>query len=187
MEFGVLGPLEVRDGPRSVDLGGLKQRAVLAVLLVNANRVVSLDRMIDELWGDEPPSRATGSLQAYISNLRRALEPSRAPRAQATVLVSQAPGYVLRLRLEQLDAARFEELAGRGRRLLDDGLPDEARPLFDEALRMWRGAPLAEFAFEPFAQAEIARLVELRAALDEDRVDVELALGHHGAAAAAVE
>src|SRR3954469_3484904 len=109
MEFGVLGPLEVRDGGRLGDLGGLKQRAVLAVLLINANQVVSLDRMIDELWGDEPPSRAAGSLQAYVSNLRRALEPARAPRTPATVLVSQAPGYAVRVEPQQIDAVRFNQ------------------------------------------------------------------------------
>src|SRR4029077_2878851 len=107
MRFGVLGPLTV-DGPDgSVELGAPKQRAVLAMLLLNANRVVSVDRIIDDLWAGEPPSGALGTVHAYVSVLRRVLEPGRAPRAQSTVLLSVAPGYMLRVDPADLDVLRF--------------------------------------------------------------------------------
>jgi DNA-binding SARP family transcriptional activator len=98
VQFRILGPMEVVAGSRPVDTGSPKQRAVLAMLLIEANRVVSLDRLIDQLWGHEPPARATGSLQVYVANLRRALEPDRPARAPAEVLVTQPPGYLLRTR-----------------------------------------------------------------------------------------
>src|SRR4051812_35539501 len=120
MDYRILGPLEVVDADgRRVELGAPRQRAVLAVLLAHANQVVSIDRLIDELWGHTPPNAATASLQAYVSNLRRALEPTRAPRTPAAVLVTEAPGYVLRLRGDDLDAVRFERHATEGRRALD--------------------------------------------------------------------
>src|SRR5438132_13980573 len=110
MEFGILGPLEVRDGARAVALGGLKPRALLAILLLNANRVVASARLIELIWGDEAPERAAHSLQVQISQLRRLLEPTR-QASEFAVLVSQPPGYVLRVSEEHLDARRFERLA----------------------------------------------------------------------------
>ena len=113
MQFNILGPMEVRSGGEPLDLGGPKQRAVLAVLVLSVGRVVSVDRIVDELWGDEPPARALGTLQAYVFNLRRVLEPGRAPRAPATVLASQPPGYVLQVADDAVDANRFERSIAR--------------------------------------------------------------------------
>src|SRR6187549_3448881 len=107
LEFRVLGPLEARADDQSLDLAGPRQRAVLAALLIDVAKVVSVDRLVDDLWGDDPPAAATGSLQAYVSNLRRILEPDRPPRAPARVLVSRPPGYVLQVDGGQIDAIRF--------------------------------------------------------------------------------
>src|SRR5919198_1179871 len=187
MQYRILGPLEVADGPRLLDLGGPKQRAVLAALLVEANRVVSLDRLIDELWEDEPPPRATASLQAYISNLRRELEPDRAPRSPARVLVTQPPGYLLRVDPDDIDASRFEALVARGRGLLEAEDPQAALTALSNALRLWRGPALAELASEPFAQVEATRLEGLRLLAVESRLEAELALGRHAAVAPELE
>jgi DNA-binding SARP family transcriptional activator len=184
MRFRILGPVEVLDGERRVELGRPKQRALLAVLLVNANRVVALDRLIEELWGEQPPAQATASLQAYISNLRRALEPDRPARTPPLVLVTQPPGYRLVVAPGDLDAARFVALATEGHRLLAAGQPGPAAQRLREALGLWRGPALAEFADAPWAQAEQQRLEELRLAALEDRLAAELPLGGHGAAVA---
>jgi DNA-binding SARP family transcriptional activator len=186
-EFRVLGPLEVRRGGLEVDLGRPKQRAVLAVLLIEANRVVALDRLIDLLWGDEPPSRAIGALQVYISGLRRVLEPRRPARSPAEVLLTQAPGYLLRIDPCQLDASRFETLAALGHNLLTEGQPSESLRALNEALELWRGPAYADFTFEPFAQHEVARLEELRAGALEDRIAAKLVLGQHLAVIAELE
>ena len=157
MQFRILGPLEVLDGQRLVELGRPKQRALLAVLLVHANQVVALDRLIEELWGEEPPAQATASLQAYVSNLRRALEPDRPPRTPSRVLVTQPPGYRLVIAPTDLDAAGFVALAEEGHRLLEAERPAQAVQVLREALGLWRGAALADMADEPFAQAERQR------------------------------
>ncbi len=181
MQYRILGSLEVADGPRLLDLGGPKQRAVLAALLVEANQVVSLDRLIDELWEDEPPPRATASLQAYISNLRRELEPDRVPRSPARVLVTRPPGYVLRVDRDDIDASRFQALHARGRGLLEGGKPAAALTALSDALSLWRGPALADLAAEPFAQVEATRLEELRLTAVESRLEAELACGRHAA------
>jgi DNA-binding SARP family transcriptional activator len=187
MDFRVLGRLEVADDAgRLINLGAPRQRAVLAVLLVHLNQVVSIDRLIDELWGESPPNAATASLQAYISNLRRALEPDRSPRTPATVLVTEAPGYVLRVPLDQLDAVRFEELATAGRRALEKGDPHGAVTALDHALGMWRGDAFAEFAYGSFATSAISRLNELRASAEEDLVEAKLLAGDGSEALAAL-
>lgn len=181
MRFAILGPLSVTaDDGTPVDLGSPKQRAVLALLLVSANRVVALDRLIDELWGDEPPARAAASIQAYVSNLRRALEPDRPPRAPATVLQSRAPGYLIAVTDDDFDVARFSRLVSTGRAAAGDD-PARARRLLGEALELWRGPALADFPYERFAIAEAARLEELRLAALSDRIDADLALGDHAA------
>src|SRR3954451_5504581 len=102
MEYGVLGPLEVRDGDQRLQLGGAKQRAVLALLLLNANEVVSVDRLVEELWGDAPPPTALATVQVYVSRLRRTLDPGR--------IETRAPGYLIQARAGELDDARFERL-----------------------------------------------------------------------------
>lgn len=178
-DFRLLGPFEVlRDG-RTLDLGPHKQRAVLAALTIHANRVVSLDRLIDELWGEEPPAQAIGTLQAYVSNLRRVLEPDRPPREPPKVLVTQSPGYLLRVPADSLDSNRFEAMTSEGQGFLREGNAAAALERFDVALDLWRGPALADFAFEPFAQAEAARLEELRLVAQEGRFQAQLDLGAH--------
>ncbi|HEX2053142.1 MAG TPA: BTAD domain-containing putative transcriptional regulator [Actinomycetota bacterium] len=187
IQFRLLGPFELlRDGD-PVDLGPHRQRAVLAALTIHANRVVSLDRLIDELWGEEAPAQAIGTLQAYVSNLRRVLEPDRSPREAPKILITQSPGYVLRIPPDSLDVSRFQALAAEGRRLLESRDPGAARDRLDEALSLWRGAALADFAFEPFAHAEAARLEEMRLVAQEDRMQASLDLGEHASAVPQLE
>ncbi len=187
MRYGVLGPFEVHDDDRVLDLGRPKQRAVLAMLLLDANQVVPLDRLIDLLWGDERPARSTLSLQVYVSNLRRVLEPDRPRHSLSKLLLTRPPGYVLRVGQEESDAARFENLADRGRRLLDEGRHIPARSALEEALALWRGDALAEFANERFALSAIARWDGLRLLAMEDLLQAELALGAHAPAIATLE
>lgn len=171
MEYRVLGPLEVRDGDRSLPLAGPKQRALLALLLVNANRVLSRDRLIDELWGEHPPETAVQSLQVYVSRLRKLLPTG--------TLLTRPPGYLLEIDAGQLDLRRFERLLAEGHEALAAGDAERAASVLREALELWRGPALAEFAFEPFAQAEIGRLEDLRVSAVEERVEADLALGRH--------
>jgi predicted ATPase/serine/threonine protein kinase/DNA-binding SARP family transcriptional activator len=180
--FRILGPIEVSDEQgRLLSLGGLKQRAVLVALLLCANRVLTADALVDELWGEDPPPQATNALQTYISKLRGALEPDRKPREPARVLRSQPPGYMLIVNPADFDAALVEELCGEGRALLKHGRADAARERFADALALWRGPALAEFADQPRARAEAARLEDLRALALEDRIAADLALGEHAA------
>jgi DNA-binding SARP family transcriptional activator len=159
-------------------LGGAKQRAVLALLILHANEVVSADRLIDELWGDSPPDSAANMLQGYVSHLRKTLEPGRG-RGEHELLVSRAPGYMLQIPSDQLDAERFERLATEGRRLLTDREAGAAAERLRAALALWRGGALDDLAYEAFARADIDRLEELRLQTLEDRIDADLALGRH--------
>jgi predicted ATPase/DNA-binding SARP family transcriptional activator len=174
LEFRILGPLEVcgEDGP-PLSLAGPKQRALLAVLLLNRNELVTTDRLIEEVWSGAERQGALRNLQVYVSQLRKLL-------GDAQVLQTRAAGYSLVVAPEQLDAARFERLLREGKTALTGGQPEQAAKPLGEALELWRGAPLADLAYEPFAQAEIARLEELRLVALEARTDAELALGHHG-------
>jgi eukaryotic-like serine/threonine-protein kinase len=175
MDFRLLGPLEVTDGDRAIALGGAKQRALLAVLLLHANEVVPTERLIDELWGAAPPATVAKSVQVYVSRLRRGIGQDR--------LVTRAPGYLLRVEPSELDVARFERLVAQA-----DAADDRAAaPMLREALGLWRGPPLADLAYEAFAQPEIARLDELRLAALERRFDAELAVGAHAALAGELE
>jgi DNA-binding SARP family transcriptional activator len=167
MEFRLLGPLEVAEHDRLLALGGVKQRSVLAVLLLHANEVVSADRLIDELWGQTPPATAAKSIQVYVSRLRKELGEGR--------LETRAPGYILRVDPSELDLARFQQLVGEARRADSASAAMKLR----QALALWRGAALADLAYEPFVQAEIARLEELRWAAQEQRIDADLAGGRH--------
>ncbi|GAB2856926.1 BTAD domain-containing putative transcriptional regulator [Actinocorallia aurea] len=153
----VFGAFEAEVSGARVALGGPRQRAVLALLVAARGQVVSVDRLVEDLWRGEPPAQAVTSLQAYISNLRRLLEPDRPPRAPARVLVSAAPGYALRLPDAAVDAWRFDVLARDPERR-------------SEALALWRGPAFAEFADEPWAQAEIGRLDAMRLATREQHV-----------------
>jgi len=157
MEFRILGPLEVLEDGRALDVGGVKQRALLAVLLLHANRVVSTDRLIEALWGERLPETAQKALQVYVSQLRKALGRDR--------IVTRLSGYELIVEPGQVDVHRFQALVSQGK--------------VDEALSLWRGQPLADFAYEAFAQTEIARLDELRLAALERRAETELAAGRH--------
>src|SRR4051794_38166196 len=149
MRFGLLGPLQVTVEDEPLPLGQPRQRAILGRLLVDANRVVPVERLVDDVWGDGRPNRSAGSAHAYISNLRRILEPGRQSRGAATVLVSEAPGYVLRARPEAVDALWFEHLAAEGHGLSDTD-PQRALAAFDAALGLWRGPVLDDFADEPW-------------------------------------
>jgi YVTN family beta-propeller protein len=175
MRFLVLGPLEVEVDGREVTIGGGRERALLALLLVNAGEVVSRARLIDELWAGSPPERASQSLDSYVSRVRRAFREAGAE----DVLTTRAPGYVLHA--ENVDAHRFEALADDAQRALAAGDAERAAGLLDEALGLWRGGPYPEVADEQWAAPEIDRLEELRLQAIEDRVDAELALGRHAA------
>jgi DNA-binding SARP family transcriptional activator len=157
MDFRILGPLEVLSDGLALDLGGQKQRALLALLLLEANRVVSSDRLIEALWEEKPPETASKALQVYVSQLRKLLGKER--------VQTKAPGYLLRLQPEEFDLARFQHLLEQGR--------------LQEALALWRGPALAEFGYQRFAQAEIGRLEELRLACLESRIERDLEQGRH--------
>ncbi|MGI5241299.1 BTAD domain-containing putative transcriptional regulator [Dactylosporangium sp. CA-139066] len=172
----VLGPLRTEIGGTVVDAGGPRQRAVLARLVAAGGHVVPTDRFIDDLWQGEPPPKALAALQVYVSNLRRALEPGRVPRTPATVVVSVAPGYALRLPDEQVDAWRFEALLRRGSEVADAD-PRTADTLLRAALQTWAGPAYAEFADEPWAAPEAARLEELRLVCVETAGRAALRLG----------
>jgi YVTN family beta-propeller protein len=184
LHFRILGPLEVEDGPQSLRLGGPQQRALLALLLLRANEVVPVDEIIDGLWGTEPPASATKSVHALISKLRRTLEgqPAGGTNGEAVengVLLTRPHGYVLTVLDGELDLHRFQSLMEEGRGALAAGEVPEAADRLREALALWRGPPLTEFAYESFAQVEISRLEELRLSGVEERVEAELALGLH--------
>jgi len=165
IEFRILGPLEALHDGRPLALGGPKQRALLALLLLHANEPVAAERLIDELWGEQPPRTAAKSLQVYVSALRKLLPDG--------TLVTRPSGYELRVHSDELDLACFERLVAEGRR----PQPDLAAEKLRAALSLWRGPPLADFRYEPWAQAEITRLEEMRLAALEERIDAELALG----------
>src|SRR5688572_3911603 len=163
-EFRILGPLEVTSAEGPIALGGQRQRALLAALLLRAGRVVPTEQLVDELYGVEPPPNATASLQNAVVALRKALGPD--------VLVTRAPGYLLAVTAEQIDARRFEQLLAEAR----GASPEERRALLGRALDLWRGPPLAGFTFAEWAQNEARRLDELRLVAVEERMaaDVEL-------------
>jgi DNA-binding SARP family transcriptional activator len=178
MDVRILGPLEVRAAGRPLPLGGSKQRAVLAMLVLHANQVVSIDYLVDGLWGQAPPDSATNAVQVYISRLRKLLHVDPQEGSAAFVLVRRRPGYLLELDAEELDLARFERLAHQGTQALR-AAPGLAAAKLREALGLWRGAPLAEFTDEPFAQAESARLQEQRLTVVQARIEADLVLGRH--------
>src|SRR5215208_161006 len=171
MEYRVLGPLEALDSEGPLPLGGAKQRALLALLLLNANHVVSRERLIDELWGENPPETAVTSVQVYVSRLRKLLPDGS--------LVTRPPGYALEVEPENVDLIRFERLVKDGRAALAAGDPVSAAETIRAAIALWRGPALTEFATEPFAQIEGGRLDDLRVAALEERIDADLQLGRH--------
>ena len=168
VEFRILGPLEVvRDG-QVVKLGGALQRTLLALLLTSANGVVSVDRLIDALWGERPPREVQNALQYHVSQLRKVL-------GGPDVIETREPGYVVRVSPDELDLLRFEQLVETA----EGAPPERAARLLRDALGLWRGPPLADLKNEAFAQSEIRRLEEVRLTALERRVDADLALGSH--------
>ena len=166
MEFRILGPLEVVEGDRQLMLKGSRLRALLVLLLTSANEVVSADRLIDELWGEEPPRAAANALQYHVSQLRKAL-------AEDDRIVTREPGYLIRVTPDELDLLRFERFCAAAQ----DASPEDAARLLRDALALWRGAALSDLVNESSAQAETRRLDELRVAALEHRIDADLALG----------
>src|SRR4051794_28303015 len=169
IEFRVLGPFEVLVEGRALNLKRPKQRALLALLLLHAGEVVATDRLVEELWAGRPPKAAIGSLQNLVSDLRKALGRDRVRTRQ--------PGYVLDVAPERVDLHRFEWLLAQAEQ---SGDAERRSELLHEALGLWRGPPLADLAFESFANVEIARLEELRTTAREGLIGAELELGHHG-------
>jgi DNA-binding SARP family transcriptional activator len=176
MEFRILGPLEVEAEGRLIAMGGTKQRALLALLLLHANEVVSQDRLIDELWAGSPPDSGKTALQMHVSQLRKLLDPN-ATRGDEELLITRAPGYALRVEHERIDLRQFETLVAAGKAALADGDAEKAHEHLAGALALWRGRALADIETIPFAEAESRRLEELRLAALEDRLDADLALG----------
>jgi len=175
MEFRILGPLEALSGGESVELGPHKQRAVFAVLLLAVGRVVSTDRILDELWGDHAAGREK-ALWVYISRLRSALEPRRTERGQSSMLVTRDHGYMVRADPASVDAHCFEAAVGEaGARLQDD--PEAAAEILRRAFRLWHGSALQDFAYDEFALAEIRRLEEMRVGAVEMRIDADMRRG----------
>lgn len=166
----LLGPLEIHVAGHPVPIGGRAQRALVARLLLDANRAVAVDRLVEDLWGEEAPASAVKMIQIHVSSLRKVLPDG--------VLVTRSPGYALEIDPAAVDAVRFERLRKEGQAALAAGSAARGAELLREAVALWRGPALAEFD-EPFAAIETARLEELRLATVEDRIEADLALGHH--------
>jgi DNA-binding SARP family transcriptional activator len=175
LEFAILGPLEARVDGEPLSLGGPKQRALLAMLLLEAGRVVSQDSLIEALWAESPPPTAVASLQNFVAQLRKTLG--------GEAIETRPPGYLVRLGPEQLDLARVRSLVDAARA----SEPVRRAALLDEALALWRGEPLAEFGYEEFAREEIARLEDFRLTLVEERAEAKLAVGAHAEVVAELE
>jgi DNA-binding SARP family transcriptional activator len=174
MDFGILGPLEVRRGEELVELTGSRQRALLAVLLLRAGEVIPAERLLEDVWADDLPRAGATALRVRISQLRRALGPD------AELIKTRAPGYLITLESGQLDVHRFERLTRDGDQALERGEPAAAAEMFEQALALWRGPALADFPYDAFAQGPAGRLEELRMAAREQLVAAQLALGRHG-------
>src|SRR5581483_286413 len=168
MQFRILGPLEVAEGDCLVSLAGA-QRSLLALLLLSANEVVSADRLIEDIWGEELPGSGRAALQVRVSQLRKALG------GDGGRIATRAPGYLLRVDRDELDLYRFERLVGEA----DGAEPAEAAAKLREALGLWRGAPLDDLSHTSFAQPAIRRLEELRLGAFEKRIEADLELGRH--------
>ena len=178
MEFRLLGPLVVvDDASHPIEIRGAKLRMLVGALVLRAGQPVSADHLAEVLWGDSPPAAAGNALQAQISKLRRTLAGS----GGASPVEMRDGGYVLVIEPSAIDANRFAELAALGRQHLDSGQPTEAADVLRDALALWRGPALSDFVYDDFAEADRVRLDELRLAATEDRVDADLALGHHDA------
>jgi DNA-binding SARP family transcriptional activator len=171
MEYRILGPLEVRAGAETLNLGPQKQRALLAVLLLESGKTVSRDRLIDDLWGEAAPGTAAKAIQNFVSRLRKLVPPG--------AILARPGGYAIEPAPGEVDLWRFERFVADGRESFVSGDYELASSLFRQALSLWRGPPLAEFESTPFARSERPRLEELRLVTVEHWLDAELALGHH--------
>lgn len=174
----VLGPLEVVVDGQPLALGGTRPRSVLAVLAFDANRVVSVERIVDAVWGDGASDNAQGTLQVHVSNLRRALAPAAERLGQADVVVTRKPGYLLDLPAGSVDLERAQAFVVEARDLASTA-PTEALARLDDALALWRGEALADLADQPFARSLAVRVAALRTALIDDRIEIALELGRH--------
>jgi DNA-binding SARP family transcriptional activator/tetratricopeptide (TPR) repeat protein len=170
VDFALLGSMQVRRDGVSLELGGLRQRSLLALLVLHANELVATDRLVDELWGDHPPDAAVKTVQVYVARLRKLLGSGS--------IVTRPPGYELGVAPDAIDVSRFEALAEEGRRALAAGDPETASRRLGDGLALWRGPPLSDLAYERFAQPYVARLDELRLTALEDRCEAELRCGH---------
>src|SRR5437764_1521506 len=181
MRVGLLGGLEVLDADeQNVTIAGAKLRALVAVLAMNAGRVVPAEQIVDALWGENPPAAVRNGLQGLASKLRRAL-------GSADLVAMRGGGYALELPPEAVDVYRYEQLVAAGQNAAAEGDPSRAAALLSEADSLWRGDPLADFIYEEFAAAAITRLSELRLAVIEERLDLELELGRHQGAIVQLE
>lgn len=171
LDVRILGPLQVEIDGVSVALGGPKQRSVLAMLALSLNRVVSTDRLIDGVWGDEAHDRAGATLQVYVSNLRKLIGADR--------ILTQPPGYLLKIETAECDFGRFEALVADGDRLSANQLPNDAAERYGGALRLWRGSALSDLVHEPFAETAVVGLDERREAVREAWFDTRLQVGQH--------
>jgi predicted ATPase/DNA-binding SARP family transcriptional activator/tetratricopeptide (TPR) repeat protein len=173
VEFGLLGPLEVRDADGAkVPVGGPRVAALLAMLALRAGQVVSADRLMEDLWAENPPAGATNALQSLVARLRRCL-------SEPDMVRSTRPGYLLNASPAAVDVSRFDQFVAQGRRVLAAGDPQSGSKLLGEALSLWRGDALADFQYEEWAQPEVVRLTESRLAVIEDRAEADLACGLH--------
>jgi predicted ATPase/DNA-binding SARP family transcriptional activator len=177
LQIELLGPVEARVDGRPVALGGQRPRALLAVLALKGGRVVTTDRLIDELWGEDPPARARDSLQMHVSRLRKALSEAGGDGRR---LVNQADGYLLDVQPGECDVDRWQDALGQAHRARDNGEPQAARERIDEALRIWRGQSLGGASTNSLLAAERARLEEERLAAIIEGIELDLDLGRHG-------
>lgn len=179
MEFRILGPLEAQVNGKPLPLEGHKQRLLLCALLTRANEVTSVDHLVEWLWAQRPPRSAPAIVQTHISRLRRAMEPDRTPWSPSALLVRRAPGYLLRIDPDRLDALRFTRLVAEGRAALERGSADTAAKVLGRALALWRGRALADARFVDAARCDIERLEGLRLSATVMRIDADLELGRH--------
>src|SRR5579859_4879152 len=179
LRVGVLGPVMAWNGEQELPVGQPRQQAVLAILAMRANRVISRGELIDGVWGQEPPSSAEGGIYTYIAGLRRAFEPGRSSRGPGRVLVSGGAGYMLHLVPGQPDAAQFEQHLNRARQLRRSGDLAGAVTAFEAGLNLWRGVVAFAGVPGPFAETERTRLGELRSSAAEEHADMLLAVGRH--------
>src|SRR5712691_910826 len=176
VQFRILGPLEVWVDGRTVPIGGPKQRALLGILLLCANRVVSVDRLIEALWDELPVGTATAQVQSRVSTLRRLLDRVDRSGTSRDLVVTRAPGYVMRLTPDQLDLTVFEERVARARSSAAEGRLDAAADLFRDALGLWRGDVLSDIA-TPVVRAEATLQENRRQAVVEERIEADIGLG----------